>query len=220
MSLGEFFQSLGFSILPILVLVLFALVFSSYVKIVTVLAIIRAGLGSASLPGAFVTGSLALVLSFFVMYPTMEQTFEAMSSKQVQGSAGQAKAIDAGVKKWKEFLVAHTDEELSKSFASKILNKQENISPENSELELKRLQKSWRVLAPAFFVGQLRDAFKTGLSLFLPFVIIDLCIAQVLVAVGIQRLDPLVVALPFKLLLFVLLDGWTLISTNLVEVYF
>ena len=216
MSIGEFLSNLGFSFVPVLLLVLLALVFSSYIKIITVLAIVRAGLGSMSLPGAFVTGSLALALSFFVMYPTIDSSLKAMdgalaSAAGQSANLRQARAVDAGIKEWKKFLVKQSDGEIVNKFVSKI-----NNNPEEAE----GLKSSWRVLAPSFFVSELKAAFATGLSLFLPFVILDLCIAHVLVALGLSRLDPLVVSLPFKILLFVMVDGWTLISTNLVGTYF
>jgi len=209
---------MGFSLIPILFLVLLALVFSSYIKIVTVLSIVRAGLGSLSLPGAFVTGSLALALSFFVMYPTISASLNSMSEASAKGSGQsesirQARAVDAGMREWKKFLVVHSDKEILDKFVSSL---GETVQPE----AVAQLESSWRVLAPTFFVSELKAAFATGLSLFLPFVILDLCIAQVLVSLGLTRLDPLVVSLPFKLLLFVLVDGWTLISTNLVSTYF
>src|SRR5690606_23380959 len=78
---------------------------------------------------------------------------------------------------------------------------------------------SWRVLAPAFLVSELKEAFATGFSLFLPFLVIELVVAHLLVAVGLERLSPGVVSLPFKLLVFVLVDGWTLITTGLVTSY-
>ena len=78
---------------------------------------------------------------------------------------------------------------------------------------------SWQVLAPAFLISELKRAFKTGLTLFLPFLVIELVVANILVAVGLTRLAPEYVALPFKILLFVVLDGWALITTNLVSTY-
>lgn len=203
-----------------MLVVLFGLSLSAWVKIATVLAIIRAGLGVFSLPGVFVTGALALSLSFFVMQPTISSSLEAMKAAGLNNSApGQAaklSAIDAGLEEWKAFVASHSDEDVVGKFVGIISN---NASSDSLGSSDSTLSSSWRVLAPSFFISELRDAFKTGLSLFLPFVIIDILVAWLLALVGVTRLEPAVVSLPLKLLLFVLADGWTLIGTNLVETY-
>jgi len=226
MSLSEFLSSFGLSALPLLILIAVGLSLSAWVKIATVLAILRAGLGAFSLPGAFVTGALAMALSYFVMQPTIERSLGAMQSAglgQAELSAPEkARAIDAGMKEWKKFVQAHADEEVVSEFVKTLESSGANAaagSVPTSAVSSTELANTWRVLAPSFFISELRDAFKTGLSLFLPFVIIDLVVAWLLALVGVSRLDPSIVALPLKLLLFVLVDGWGLIGRNLVETY-
>ena len=223
-SLGVF-DGLGFSLLGLAILVFFALLFSSYVKIVTTLGILRIGLGFRSLPSAFVTGGLALVLAFFVMYPTVRASLGAMDqSLRVSSGASQSsariRALDAALSTWSKFLMRHAHEKEVEKFintAAELDSKESGILA-SDEQKLK-MKSSFRVLAPAFVVSELKEAFATGLTLFLPFLVIDLLVASILIAVGLQQLNPAIVSLPFKLLLFVMLDGWSLITTNLVATY-
>jgi len=224
MTLTEILSGLELEIIPLFALGLVALVFSSFVKISTVLAILRSGLGFHSLPSSFVTGSLAITLSFFVMYPHLRDAASAID-KVVEGSSVvstsvKVQAIGAAGKEWKEFLLKHSDPELIKELAL-IANKidQDSTAVGNDTAELSRETRDWRVLAPAFYLSELREAFSIGLKLFLPFLVIDLCVAHLLVALGVTRLEPSSVALPAKLLLFVALDGWSMIAGNLLSSY-
>ncbi|MCB0345642.1 MAG: EscR/YscR/HrcR family type III secretion system export apparatus protein [Bdellovibrionales bacterium] len=200
----------GLPLVSIVLIALLALLFSSYVKIVTVLGILRAGLGAGSVPAIVVTSGLALALSFFVMFPTLKGVTKAMHAEARQG-ASQAEVLAAGVSRWKVFLEKHADEATTDAFA-KLAAKSDGDAPEQHV-------GSWRVLAPAFVVSELKRAFATGLSIFLPFLAIDLIVANVLVAIGLVHFSPLIASLPLKLLLFVVVDGWGLITTNLVETY-
>lgn len=204
-------SNFGLPLISLILLALLALLFSSYVKIVTVLGILRAGLGAGSMPAVIVTGGLALVLSFFVMFPTLKGATQAMHQEASRG-APQAAVLAAGVSRWKDFLARHADESMSQAFA-------ELASRSESGGRAEDYAGSWRVLAPAFVVSELKRAFATGLSIFLPFLIIDLLVANVLVAVGMLHFSPLIASLPLKLLLFVVVDGWALITTNLVGTY-
>ena len=221
--------SLGLSTGAIVLLIALALLFSSYVKIVTVLSIVRAGLGTDGLPSFLVTSGLALALAFFVMSPTLMSSTSAIDkalAKDSSTSKAKASAIGEGVKEWKKFVIKNTDIEEKNKFSEIALKLKDKNSVETEKVEegsdnskADDLQNSWQVLAPAFLVTELKKAFKTGLTLFLPFLVIELIIANVLVAVGLTRLAPEYVALPFKILLFVVLDGWALITTNLVSTY-
>ena len=204
-EVGGLFSALDLSIFSIASLVLLALLLSSYVKIVTVLSIIRVGFGVQSLPAAIVTGGLALSLAFFVMYPTIWKSFESMEAARKSSSPAElrTKSIEAALANWKEFLLKHTHSDVHERF----------ISMQGSP------KPTWRTVVPAFYISELKEAFATGLSLFLPFLVLDICVAVTLAALGVQSLDTHVVALPFKILLFVMLDGWTLIGANLVESY-
>ncbi|MFN8391705.1 MAG: flagellar type III secretion system pore protein FliP [Bdellovibrionota bacterium] len=220
-DVASLFAELGLSVISVLVLVFLALLFSCYVKIVTVLGMVRAGIGLGSLPAAFVTGGLALALSFFVMFPQLRDSANAMDgvlkSKSVVTDRDRAQAVNAGVAKWKQFLEQHVHPDELHRFSGIATKLNQKAGAEVGEQE--SLEHSWQILAPAFLVSELKDAFRTGLSVFLPFLVIDLLAATILVAVGLERLNPSVVSFPLKVLLFVLVDGWALITTNLVATY-
>lgn len=226
MNLNEtitLFSSLGMSVFFVVVLALLALLLSSYVKIATVLGIVRIGFGFNSLPSAFVSGGLALALSFFVMYPALQNTFLKMDqvkkeSPQKSESAVQADVVSAGVEEWKVFLKKYSSPNEVEKFsgiAFKLSESKDPLTPEKKAV----LENSFQVLAPSFLVSELKLAFTTGLKLFLPFLIIDLIVAHLITALGLARINPLLVSLPLKLVLFVLADGWTLITSNLVSTY-
>ena len=228
---ASIFAELGLSTAGVLVLLLAALLFSSYVKIVTVLGMVRAGLGVGSLPGAFVTGGLAFALSLFVMYPHLRESAAAMD-QSLRGKASvtdrdRADAINAGIDGWKKFVQLHAhpaEVERFKGIAIRLnekLRKSRAISPPGDGQLGASPDPSgtWQVLAPAFVVSELQEAFRTGLSIFLPFLVVDLLVAVMLAALSLDRLNPLIVSFPFKVLLFVLVDGWTLITANLVSTY-
>ena len=229
MDATSFIAELGLSAVSLLLLLLVALVFSAYVKIVTVLGILRAGLGVGSLPSAFVVSGLALALSVLVMYPTLLDSSRAID-RALHGKGSfasdqeRAAAFAAGIEKWRLFVKAHagkTEVERFSVLARKIDSASSSADAARGveQGEISEESDSWRVLAPAFLVSELKGAFATGLTLFLPFLVIDLVIASLLTSLSIDRLNPAIVALPFKLLLFVMLDGWTLITTNLVSTY-
>lgn len=216
---------LGFSTTALIVFAVIALLLSSYVKIVTVLGIVRAGIGLNGIPSALVTGGLACVLAFFVMYPTLRESAAAMDgavkSGAVVSDADRATALNSGLEVWKRFLKSHAGKQETERFslmASK-LDARSGGNPAAAAPADPGIRDRWQVLAPAFFVTELKGAFVTGLSLFLPFLVIDLLVSTVLTAVGYGALNPYLVALPLKLLLFAAVDGWSLITTNLVASY-
>lgn len=206
----------GFSFFSILAFLFVVLILSSYVKIVTVLGILRVGIGFDSIPSSLVTTGLAVVLSFFVMQPVIEQSAKNMNdAKSLAGDTASSKQqiLDAGLSEWKKFLILHAHESEVNNFAESALVVDGKSPAEKIDTT------SWRALAPAFLVSELKEAFATGLSLFLPFLVLDLFVATILLAVGYEDLNPHLVAFPFKLMLFVMVDGWSLITTNLVETY-
>ena len=223
MSFLELISQANLPFLGLLGLIFGALLLSCFVKVATVLAIVRAGLGLESIPSAFITGGLAVVLSFFVMYPTLQNSTKAWESNLAQGANKNIKALESAVEVWKGFLKQHTGEEELEQFIilAEELDKQTPEGGESREPEGESAEKAneLRTLAPAFLITELKEAFATGLRLFLPFLVVDLLIAHILVGMGLTKLNPVLVSLPIKLMLFVLVDGWTLITTNLVTTY-
>lgn len=226
-DLSQAFADLGLPFLSLIILLGIALIFSCYVKVVTVLGILRLGLGGNTLPSFFVTGGLALSLTLFVMYPVLQRSAQSASTVLAQGSGAKTdelryKALGAASTEWLTFLKAHAEEKVVAKFveiAGKI-DAGKEATGANAASEVSSPGKdSWRILAPAFLVSQMKEAFSVGLSIILPFLLIDLIVVTLLGALGYERMEPGYVAIPAKLLLFVLLDGWTLITTNLVLTY-
>ena len=215
---------LNFPIGLVLIVIFFAVMLSSYVKIVTILGIIRAGFGFHNIPTALITGGVALILSFFIMAPVISDSTKeidtSLRDKKTITNADKITAFDRGSQKWKSFLVKHTHPEQINSF-SILATKLDNSKNLQTEFDLRNNPEalSWRIIAPAFIVSELKEAFATGLSLFLPFFIIDLVVAAILTATELKTLSPSLVGLPIKLLLFVAVDGWSLITTNLISTY-
>lgn len=228
-DVASFFTQLGLSALSVLMLLFLALLFSAYVKIVTALGVLRVGLGHYSLPSAFICSGLALVLTFFVMYPTLRDSSAAVD-RVLRSRVGpisdtdRASALNAGIAEWKGFLVRHSAPEERLRFselARKLDAKATDAKGEKREdkAQADAADSSWRIVAPAFLLTELKRAFSVGITIFLPFLVIDLVIVSAMVALGTDRLSPQLVALPLKLLLFVLVDGWGIITTNLITGY-
>ena len=223
-GLNSIFQ-LDFPLLVVLGIVFLAVILSSFVKIVTVFGIIRAGFGFHNVPSALVTGGFSLILSFFVMAPVISQSAAeidvSLKDKKNLNTVDKVIALDQAGQKWKHFLSRHAHPEQKAVFAKLAAElDQSNEVAAGRQLNTKEVDvESWRVIAPAFIVSELKEAFATGLSLFLPFFIIDLVVAAVLAAVELKSLSPSLVGLPLKLLLFVVVDGWGLITANLVNTY-
>ena len=210
---------LGLSAAGFVLLVLLILACSAYVKIATVLSIVRLGLGVDSIPALFITGSLALALSFVVMFPTLEKstaTIDSTLHNQSEGSIEKRRvaALQGALEVWREFAEHQTNKDDQAAFAALVQKTRGEGAPKNE-----MVSKSWQVVLPAFVVGQLKEAFRAGLILLLPLLVIDLIVANILAVTGLVQLNAHLVAFPFKLLLFVLANGWTLIATNLIAAY-
>ena len=182
-----------------------AIVLVGYVKIAVVLSVLRDALGRA-VPPRSVAALLALLLASFVMAPVLERAAPVPGASPAESAA----RADAPLR---EFLVAHTPDRERGSF----LELARRLRPEADRAAVG--ERDLAVLAPAFVVAELKAAFQIGFLIYLPFLILDLVIASLLTALGMQRLDPRAVALPFKLLLFVLADGWNLLARGLVLGY-
>lgn len=227
-----FLSPAGYSVFALVGILFFIVSLSAYVKIVTVLGIVRVGLGVGSIPSTFVTGVIALSLAYFVMYPTLELAAEKFGSEISQGGgeeSARVRALAASATIWKDFLAKHaevTEKERFRALVSELQVAEAKASDQvPGQVETAAgnvndgVEDSLRILAPAFIVSELKEAFSTGLVLFLPFLVLDLVIANILLAVGLSQVNPSLVSFPFKLLLFVLVDGWTLITGNLILSY-
>lgn len=181
---------------------------TSFVRIVVVLSLLRTAIGLQQAPPNVVIVSLALFLTAFVMQPVWQQAYEAGIGPVLQEEMPLDEAFPRIVEPLKRFMVAQTREQDLMLFIDMARMETPPTSAEETPL---------RVLAPAFMVSELRRAFEIGFMLFVPFLIIDLVVASLLMAMGMMMMPPVTISLPFKLIFFVLVDGWRLVAGSLVE---
>jgi flagellar biosynthetic protein FliP len=182
---------------------------TSFTKIFVVLSLTRNALGLQSTPPTQVLAGLALFLTLFVMSPVLTQVNHDGVQPYLKGQMTQSQAFDAGVKPLRQFMVSHTrSEELAL-----ITKAAQQPRPKNAA------SVPLSTLVPAFVLSELRSAFVIGFVIFVPFLVIDLVVAAVLMSMGMMMLPPVTISLPFKILLFVLVDGWGLIVQSLVASY-
>ena len=196
---------------------------TSFVKISVVLSIVRSALGTQQIPPTQVITGLAIILTAYIMAPVGQQMFQvADAGGSVRSTQGLLSAktvdqlIDAGSRA----------REPLRAFLSKQVTNKDRALFYNLALKLRKpedrkdiAESDFLVLTPAFIVSELKQAFQIGFLLFVPFLVIDMVVANILLALGMQMLSPTTISMPFKLLLFVLVDGWYLISKGLVIGY-
>lgn len=179
---------------------------TGFTRIIVVLSLLRNAIGVPQLPPNQVLTGLALFLTLFVMFPTFDEVNNVALAPFLRNEISQQAALDRGLVPVREFMFKQTranDLALFISLAGK-------PQPRNrDDIET-------HVLIPAFVISELKTAFQMGLFIFVPFLIIDIVIAATLISMGIFFLPPVVISLPFKVLLFILVDGWSLISRSLV----
>ncbi|MBF0104896.1 MAG: type III secretion system export apparatus subunit SctR [Deltaproteobacteria bacterium] len=196
---------------------------TSFVKIAVVLSLIRSALGVQQIPPNQVVTGLALILTVYVMIPVGQQVYNA-TSEVIHAQTQQdiltlasisilKEAVDKGKEPVREFLLKHSNDKERKLFYTQ--GKKLKINQTLDDLT----SKDFIVLIPAFVVSELSEAFQIGFILFLPFLVIDMVISSILLSMGMFQLSPITVSLPFKLLLFILVDGWYLITEGLVKGY-
>ncbi len=180
---------------------------TSFVRIVVVLSLLRTALGLQQSPPNAVLISLALFLSAVVMAPTFNASYEAGIRPLMDQQLELPQAFDAAATPVKTFMLSQVDEDDLALF----IRLSDIPKPANAEAT------PLRVVTPAFMISELKRAFEIGFLLFVPFLVIDLVVASVLMSMGMMMLPPVVVSLPFKLIFFVLVDGWRLVAGSLVE---
>jgi flagellar biosynthetic protein FliP len=193
-----FFTALSF--LPALLLLM-----TGFTRIVIVLSLLRQALGTQAAPPNQVIIGLSLFLTFFVMSPTLDKVYQQAWLPYNAGTLPAEQALDTGIQPLREFMLKQTRQSDVMLFA-----KLAKLPP-----EVKGEDVPLRVLVPAFVTSELKSAFQIGFMIFIPFLIIDMIVASVLMSLGMMMLSPVLVALPFKLMLFVLADGWNLLLGSL-----
>lgn len=185
------------------------LMMSSFTKIFVVLALTRNAISLPTIPPNQVLAGLALFLSLFIMAPVLTQINDIAIGPYTGGEMGFEQALEAGSGPLREFMIAHTREE-DIALMHRAASMENPASPEDVPLS---------TLIPAFMISELRAAFIIGFVIFVPFLVIDLVVASALMSMGMMMLPPVMISLPFKILLFVLVDGWGLIITALLGSY-
>jgi flagellar biosynthetic protein FliP len=199
-----------FTLLTILSLAPAALIMvTSFTRIVIVLSFVRNALGTQQIPPNQVLIGLALLLTFFTMAPTYEMIKTDAINPYMTGQIGQSEAIDQGAGPLKDFMLRQTRD--------KDLNLFIDMSSEDKPANQEEL--SLGVLVPAFIISELKTAFEMGFYIFLPFLVIDIVVSSTLMSMGMFMISPIMISLPFKILLFVLTDGWYLVVKSLLESY-
>jgi flagellar biosynthetic protein FliP len=184
-----------------------ALMTTCFTRILVVLGFLKSAMGIQQLPPNQVIVALALFLTFFIMRPTWEQIYADAYKPMQEGKISTEQAYERGIRPLREFMFRQTREkELSLMVSLSGMKRPEK--PEDVPTV---------VLMPAFLVSELKTAFQMGVVIFIPFLVIDMIVSSVLMAMGMIMLPPMLVSLPFKVLLFVLADGWDLLVVGLVK---
>ncbi|PPR65103.1 MAG: Flagellar biosynthetic protein FliP [Alphaproteobacteria bacterium MarineAlpha4_Bin2] len=183
------------------------LMVTSFARIIIVLSLLRTALGTQGAPPNSVMIALALFLTFFIMQPTIEAAYDSGIAPLIDNQITEEQAFDRTLAPVKAFMVRHVREKDVNLFRG--ISGVDKIA-DQAEIPL-------RVIVPAFMVSELKRAFEIGFLIFIPFLIIDMVVASVLMSMGMMMLPPVMISLPFKLIFFVLVDGWYLVVGSLVQ---
>jgi flagellar biosynthesis protein FliP len=180
---------------------------TAFTRIVIVLSLLRSAIGAQGTPPNTVLIGLALFLTWFVMQPVLDQAWTSGVLPLSQGSVEPVEGLRLAAEPFRRFMAANARPDDIRLFVD-LAHLPMPDAPD---------QVGWRALVPAFVVGELRRAFEMGFMLYLPFLVIDMVVASVLMSLGMMMLPPNIVSLPFKLIFFVLVDGWRLVSGSLAQ---
>ena len=192
-----------FSILPLMFCCM-----TSFLRFTIVFSMLKTALGTSQVPPSIVVIGLSLILTFYTMGGVFQKMYE-MGSVPFLKNQDIVQAMEVGSRPLKEFMMKQTRES-DLAFFIELANKQPPKSPEEITI--------WQV-APAFILSELKTAFEIGFIVFVPFIVLDLIVANILLALGMFMLSPTIISLPFKLLIFIAVDGWSLIIQGLVQSY-
>ncbi len=182
------------------------LVMTTFTRFVIVLGFLRQAMGTQQVPPTQLLVMLAMVLTFFVMEPIGTKAYESGIKPYIEKKIGYEEAFDKSVLPFKNFMIRNTREkDLALFFRIRKMQNPQTVA----DVPLS-------VIIPAFVISELKTAFEIGFLLFLPFLVIDMVVASILMSMGMMMLPPVMISLPFKILVFVLIDGWNLIIGNLI----
>lgn len=189
---------------------------TSYVKIIVVTYLVRNALGVQQVPPGMVLSGLAIILSVFIMAPVGHQTYQLVEKESISSNFTPMELLETASNAsgpLKKFLIANTDRRILVSFTGVA----HRIWPADIRNSIQ--EDSFLFVVPSFVISELTKAFQVGFLLYLPFVVIDLIISNILLAMGMMMVSPMTISLPFKLMLFVALDGWLKISQGMMLSY-
>ena len=221
----------GLSLIPFV-----AMIATSYLKIVVVMSLIRNALGIQSIPPNMVINALAMILTFYIMAPVMSESWNVISESQKARAAAQGVQVAAQASNSQNHQVSSIDlsslelEKASEPFRQFL---SDHTAPRERAFFVKTAEMLWSkgdepavvdpesfwILLPSFCVSELTKAFQIGFLVYLPFIAIDIIVSNILLAMGMMMVSPVTISLPFKLLLFVMVNGWTLLIQGLVKGY-
>jgi len=211
------FVSMGLALTPLLVGL-----FTSFMKIHIVLSFFRAGLGAQQVPGGLVLLGISFALTLSVMHPTIDDFHTRLKTFPVERlstdplTVAREEMTDL-FSPWRDFLRRHSGTRELKIFSD--MNDNPSHNEAQGTLVEKESRDSWTVLLPAFVVTELKEAFLMGFVIMIPFLVIDLIVANILAGIGMFMVSPVMISLPLKIALFTFADGWLLLTTGLVQSY-
>ena len=232
------FQTDPFSLIVVLVglaiIPFIAMVATSYLKIVVVMSLIRNALGIQSIPPNMVLNALAMILTFYIMAPVMSESWGIIAENQKAMAASSQTAVSAaGAQSSQTATIDLSSLELEKAAEPFRKFLSDHTAPRERAFFVKTAETLWGkdgepaevdhesfwILLPSFCVSELTKAFQIGFLVYLPFIAIDIIVSNILLAMGMMMVSPVTISLPFKLLLFVMVNGWTLLIQGLVKGY-
>lgn len=198
------------------------LMVTSFVKISVVLSVVRSAIGTQQIPPTQVITGLAIILTVYIMSPTLQEMYREANPATIQNSEGLLSAKSAGqlveaAQRAREPLRVFLKKRVTAKDKSLFYNLARKMRAPADRADIE--PDDFLVLTPAFVVSELKQAFQIGFLLFIPFIVVDMLVANILLALGMHMLSPTTISMPFKLLLFVLVDGWYLIAKGLVSGY-
>ncbi len=188
---------------------------TSFTRIVVVLALLRQAIGTQQLPPGQIIVGLALIMTMLVMAPTWSRMKTEAVDPYLDGKLSQADAMDLGARPLREFMFEQIEAAGNEENVYVFHEYTHGPLPEGQEL--KRGEVGLAALVPAFVLSELKTSFVMGFKIYLPFLVIDMVIASILISMGMMMLPPVLISLPFKLMLFVLADGWGLLAGSLLQ---
>ncbi|AWM03164.1 flagellar type III secretion system pore protein FliP [Bradyrhizobium amphicarpaeae] len=182
---------------------------TSFTRFAVALSFLRAGLGLQTTPANLVLISLALFMTFYVMAPTFDRAWETGVQPLMKNEISEEQAYLKITDPFREFMLAHVRDKDLQTF--------ESLAAESFRKKFDDKRVDLRVIIPAFMISELRRSFEIGFLIILPFLVIDMIVATLTMSMGMMMMPPTILALPFKMLFFVLIDGWNLLASGLVR---